>query len=187
MTPVGFNGEEWMDVLAALSRHLPPDGPPVSLCLIGSAACLFAGMPGRTSMDLDIWKPESHYDRLELMSAARSAGLAFDPKETLEPDTPYLQVVEPGLAEVGPFVPVLVDRLGRLEVFRAPPVNLIAGKLIRSEPKDLDDIRFLLARYPVGRDDVLSVIGQFSRENRMKALENAVYLEVLFPEDSGEA
>ena len=92
-----LNGEAWSAVLADLSQALGTQGSTVRLCLIGSAACLFGGMQGRTSADLDIWKPESDYDRQELKVAAEKSGLLFDPKQTLEPDRPYLQLVEPGL------------------------------------------------------------------------------------------
>ncbi len=38
-----------------------------------------------------------------------------------------------------------MDRIGRLEIYRPPVENLIAAKLIRAEPKDISDIRFLVA------------------------------------------
>jgi hypothetical protein len=56
-----LDGAEWMAVLERLAAALPSEGPPLRLCLIGSAACLFGGMEGRTSRDLDIWKPASRY------------------------------------------------------------------------------------------------------------------------------
>jgi hypothetical protein len=145
--PAALNGEEWMAVLERFAAALPPEWPALRLCLIGSAACLFGGMEGRTSCALNIWKPASDYDRLELKTAADKAGLLFDPKTTLEPDIPYLQLVEPGLTQLGPFEPVLVERLGRLQIYRPPTENLVAAKLIRAEPKDLGDIRFLVSRH----------------------------------------
>jgi hypothetical protein len=131
--PTALNAEEWMAVLERLARASSAEGPPLRLCLIGTAACLFGGMEGRASADLDIWKPASEYDRLELKSAAEKAGLLFDPKTALEPDTPYLQLVEPGLTQLGEFIPVLVERLGRLHIYRPPVENLVAAKLIRAE------------------------------------------------------
>ena len=86
-----LDGDAWSVVLAELAQALGKDGPPIRLCLIGSAASLFGGMEGRTSAGLDIWKPASDYDRLELKAAAEKAGLLFDPKQTLDPDRPYLQ------------------------------------------------------------------------------------------------
>jgi len=168
-----------MAALERLAAALPPEGPPVRLCLIGSAACLFGGMSGRASGDLDVWKPASDYDRLELKAAAEKAGLLFDPKSTLEPDKPYLQLVEPGLTQLGPFEPVLVERLGRLQVYRPPVENLVAAKLIRAEPEDLGDIRFLLSRYRPDRQRIRQIIAGFKSRARQRATENLVYLDVL--------
>ena len=177
--PTALNSEEWMVVLERLARALPAAGSPVRLCLIGSAACLFGGMDGRTSADLDIWKPASDYDRLELALAAKEAGLLFDPKTTLEPDTPYLQLVEPGLTQLGEFVPVFVERLRRLHLYRPPVENLVAAKLIRAEPKDLGDITFLISRHRPDQQRIRQIVASFEPFAREKATENLVYLDVL--------
>ncbi len=168
-----------MAVLERLAAALPPEGPLLRLCLIGSAACLFGGMAGRTSGGLDIWKPASDYDRLELKAAAEQAGLLFDPKATLEPETPYLQLVEPGLTQLGPFEPVRVERLGRLHLYRPPAENLVAAKLIRAEPKDLGDIRFLVSRHRPDLQRIRQIIAGFEPHARQRASENLVYLDVL--------
>jgi len=179
--PTSLNGEQWMAVLERLARALPAEGPPLRLCLIGSAACLFGGMDGRTSADLDIWKPASDYDRLELKQAAEKAGLLFDPKTTLEPDKPYLQLVEPGLTQLGEFVPVFVERLGRLHLYRPPVENLVAAKLIRAEAKDLGDITFLISHHRPNLERIRQIVGGFDQPAREKAAENLIYLEVLKP------
>jgi hypothetical protein len=136
-------------------------------------------MDGRTSADLDIWKPASDYDRAELKLAAEKAGLLFDPKQTLEPNRPYLQLVEPGLTQLGAFEPVLIERIGRLQIFRTPIENLIAAKLLRAEPKDLGDIRFLMSRHRPETARIRKVISEFSGATRERATENLVYLDVL--------
>jgi hypothetical protein len=174
-----LNGEEWMAVLERLAQALSPVGPPLRLCLIGSAACLFAGMEGRTSLDLDIWKPASDFDWLELRAATVKAGLLFDPKSALEPETPYLQLVEPGLTQLGPFEPVPMARLGRLQLSRPPVENLVAAKLIRAEPKDIGDIRFLLSHHRPNLDRVRQIAAGFEAAARERASENLVYLNVL--------
>lgn len=170
-----------MAVLERLAGALPADGPPVRLCLIGSAACLLGGMEGRTSADLGIWKPASDYDRLELKRATEKVGLQFDPKTTLEPETPYLQMVEPGLTQLGDFVPVFVERLGRLHICRPPIENLVAAKLIRAAPKDLDDITFLMSRHRPDRQRIRQIVAGFEPFALEKATENLVYLDVLSP------
>jgi uncharacterized nucleotidyltransferase DUF6036 len=172
---------EWKLALERISSALQPDGPPLRLCLIGSAACLFGGMDGRTSLDLDVWKPASDYDRLELQRATEAAGLQFDPKGMLEPSAPYLQIVEPGLTELGPFSPVLIERLGRLQLYRPPIENLVAAKLIRAEPKDIADVRFLVGMHRPNLVRVREIVAAFSPVSRERAAENLVYLEVLTP------
>ncbi len=174
-----LDGEAWSAVLADLSQALGKEGTPVRLCLIGSAACLFGGMEGRTSADLDIWKPASDYDRRELQAAAEKAGLLFDPKQTLEPDRPYLQLVEPGLTQLGKFEPVFIERIGRLHLYRPPVENLVAAKLIRAEPKDLGDIQFLVSRHRPDLQRIREIIAQFNPPARERATENLVYLDAL--------
>jgi hypothetical protein len=174
-----LDGEAWSAVLADLAGALGKEGSPLRLCLIGSAACLFGGMDGRTSADLDIWKPASDYDRIELKTAAEKIGLLFDPKQTLEPDRPYLQLIEPGLTQLGTFEPVLIERMGRLHLCRPPVENLIAAKLIRAEPKDLGDIRFLVSRHRPDLQRIRGIIAEFHSQARERATENLVYLDVL--------
>lgn len=173
-----LNGEAWWLVLGELAQALGKDGPPLRLCLIGSAACLFGGMDGRTSADLDIWKPASDYDRVELKAAAEKAGLLFDPKQTLDPERPYLQLIEPGLTQLGQFEPVLIERLGRLHLSRPPVENLIAAKLIRAEPKDLSDIRFLISHHRPDLAQVRRVVAGFAPPGRETATENLIYFKV---------
>jgi len=177
--PKSFTGKEWWAVLERLASALGKKGPPLKLCLIGSAACLFEGMEGRASRGLDIWKPASDYDRSELKAAAQKAGLLFDPKTSLDPESPYLQLVEPGLTQLGAFEPVLLDRIGRLHLYRPPIENLVAAKLIRAEDKDLSDIRFLISRHRPDLQRVRKIVSGFERRAREKARENLVYLEAL--------
>ena len=176
-----LNAAEWMHILEKLGAALQPQGPPVKLCLIGSAACLFGGMDGRTSSDLDVWRPHSDYDRAELRIAAEAAGIFFDPKSSLDPVRPYLQIVEPGLTQLGLFEPILVDRMGRLEIYRPPAENLIAAKLIRADPKDISDIRFLISLHRPDAAHIRALISAFPPGSRERAEENLVYLEVLTP------
>lgn len=174
-----LDGEGWTTVLAELSESLGKEGSPVKLCLIGSAACLFGGMDGRTSGELDVWKPASDFDRRELQLAAEKIGLLFDPKQTLEPDRPYLQLVEPGISQVGEFQPVFVERMGSLQIFRPPIENLVAAKLVRASPKDLGDVQFLISRHRPSLDRVREIILQFPEPAKGRAVENLVYLDVL--------
>ncbi len=174
----GYDKDRWMRALEAMAISLGKDGPPVKLCLIGSAACLLGNMPGRTSRDLDVWKPSSTYDSMELQSAAADAGVVFNPKETIEPDDPYLQIVEPGIVQMGEFEPVLLDRMGRLELYRPPIENIIASKLTRAADKDIQDILYLLNAHQPDRRKIKNVVESFPAAARSVAEENLVYLEI---------
>jgi hypothetical protein len=121
-------GESWRPApeSGSGSRALPPEGPPVRLCLIGSAACLFEGMPGCASRDLDVWVPESDFDRKESRDAVERSGLLFDPRDVLDPDRPYLQLVTPGPTQMGEVTPVLWVRMG-LNFSRWARMRLVDG------------------------------------------------------------
>jgi len=57
--------------------------------------------------------------------------------------------------------------------------NLIAAKLVRADPKDLEDIAFLLSRYQPSRQAVEQAIQTMTSPARRTAAENLVYLEVM--------
>jgi len=174
-----YDKERWMLALEAMATALGKEGPPVKLCLIGSAACIFAGMELRTSEDLDIWQPSSDFDLLDLKQAAEKAGLSFNPMDVLKPDQPYLQIIEPGIVQVGSFEPVSMFRMGRLIVTRPPIENIIASKLTRADAKDIEDIHFLQKHYQPDLSVVRSVISKFPEAKKETAEENLVYLEIL--------
>lgn len=174
-----YDKERWMRSLESMARALGKEGPPIQLCLIGSAACVFAGMELRTTEDLDIWQPSSDFDMLDLKSATEKAGLSFNPTGILEPDQPYLQIVEPGIVQVGTFEPVTMFRMGRLVVSRPPIENIIASKLTRADAKDIEDIHFLHQHYQPDIPAIKKVISTFPAAKRQIAEENLVYLDVL--------
>lgn len=174
-----YDKNRWMRALEAMATALGKDGPPVKLCLIGSAVCLLGNMPQRCSRDLNIWKPTSCYDTLELKSAAGKAGLLFNPKEFIEPDEPYLQVVEPGIVQTGNYTPVIMEKMGRLELYRPPIENIIGSKLTRAAEKEIQDILYLLQAYQPNVTEIKAIIQSFPEPAKAHGLENIVFLEVV--------
>jgi hypothetical protein len=176
----GLNRSEWLEKLALIDQGLEQQGATARLTLVGSAAGILAGQPARTSIDLDVWKPTSRYQHRSLKKAVEQAGLAFDPKSLIEPNEPYVQMMDAGLAQMGKF-----ERAETLESFKAlqlerPPIaNLIAAKLIRAEAKDLEDIAFLLATYLPPREAIKRAVKSMPRPARETAGENLVYLDTL--------
>lgn len=175
---ISFDRDRWLRALEEIAIALGKEGDPVEICLIGSAACLFGGMDGRTSRDLDVWQPASDYDMAELKAAVETAGLAFNPTSAIEPDMPYLQIVEPGIVQIGSFTPVKLLRIGRLRLTRPPIENIIAAKLTRCAEKDLADIRYLISQYQPDFELILKIIALFPNPASGNATANLVYLEI---------
>lgn len=180
MNRTSLGREEWLEKLVAIDESLVRQGATAHLIIIGSAIGIFAGQPARTSVDLDVWKPKSHYQFPALKKAVEDAGLLFDPKSTLDPDMPYIQLIEPGIAETGRFEETeIVEQFKALRLERPPIANVIAAKLIRAEPKDLEDIAFLVSRYRPAQADIERVINTMPRQALERAKENIVYLSTM--------
>ena len=173
-----YDRERWMRALESMARALGKDGQPVQLCLIGSAACIFAGMDLRVSEGLDIWQPSSDYDLTELKNAAEAAGLSCNPTGILEPDQPYLQIIEPGIVQIGKFKPVPMFKMGRLIVSRPPIENIIASKLTRAADKDIQDILYLIKTYQPDIREIKTIVQSFPHAAKAQATENLIYLDV---------
>jgi hypothetical protein len=175
-----INAEQWAEVLSDVGHHLERLGVSARLCVIGSVACMFDGADTRTSIDCDVWVPGSQFHRKVLREAAEAAGLMFDPKQEVV-ESPYLQLVSPGIVEVGDYdKDVLISNSGKLSLSRPPVENLIASKLLRGSEKDIADIAGLLTRHPtVTPDAVEKVLETFPSASRNKAAENLVFLHVL--------
>jgi hypothetical protein len=176
----GLDRGQWMEKLEKIDQSLRRQNTSAKLTLVGSAIGILAGQPSRTSMDLDIWRPRSQYQVQELRQAVEAAGILFDPKATLEPETPYVQMVDPGIVQTGKFLETeTIEQFGALRLERPPIANLIAAKLLRAEPKDVDDIAFLQSFFQPAREDVEQAIKTMPAQARMKASENLVYLDVI--------
>jgi hypothetical protein len=174
-----LNRDEWLAILERMAESLPQVGEPVRLCLVGSAACLLEAMPGRASRDLDVWQPASDFDRLELKRAVEAAGLLFDPRDVLEPERPYVQIITPEPSQTGTFIPVLWARMGRLHVYLPPWPNLIASKLARGDERDVEDVLFLAGRHRVTVESVAACADNMPEPARQQVLENLIYLRIL--------
>jgi hypothetical protein len=170
----------WIEKLLAIDESLVRQGGSARLMIIGSAIGIFAGQPERTSVDLDVWKPKSRYQLHALKKAVEDAGMLFDPKSTLEPDIPYVQLIEPGVAEIGKFEePEVLEQFQALTLERPPIANIVAAKLIRAEEKDLQDIAFLMQKYRPSEEDIKAAIHSMPKGARDRASENMVYLSTM--------
>lgn len=145
MSAKGLDRAGWHEKLRLLGQALADRGCRLRLEIIESWSLINAGMPARSTADLDIWAPASHVDSGALASACAVAGLDFDP--TGEVTRPYVQVVQPGIVSVPDHTPMEVGRWGGLILLTPPPAALAAAKLTRAEPQDIADILFLRSKY----------------------------------------
>lgn len=190
MEQYGLDAKEWAGKLEGIARRLDADfeedvDEPTELCVIGSAACMFDGMI-RTSMDLDVWRPASRFDEQQLRSAVEAEGLLFNP--TIEtPDRPYIQIVDPGIVQTGEFDSVcpLGSYWTCLDIVRPPVENIIVSKLIRAEPKDIEDIMHLATRHAPDFQKIRDLIADLPHDHKWRAEENSVYLEIMEPPRRG--
>jgi hypothetical protein len=89
-------------------------------------------------------------------------------------------MVDPGIVQTGKFLETeTLEQFGALRLERPPIANLIAAKLLRAEPKDVDDIAFLQSFFQPLREDVEQAIKTMPAQARRKASENLVYLDVI--------
>ena len=174
----GLTRDEWAEKLAIIGSFLQSKGAKVEIEVIGSWPVIEAGMPGRTSEDLDVWLPNSTFDRGLFREACLNAGLAFDPSD--EVDQPYIQIVRPGITQVPKHKPERSAVFGGLILVTPPPAALIASKLVRASEKDLSDVMFLKHKFGVSTNAIASFTKAISDEiARATAEENVVYLEFL--------
>ncbi len=175
----GLSRDDWRGHLERLGEELQDVGQKMNLVLLGSVPNILQGQKGRTTIDLNIWKPKSKFDALALRRATEQTGMLYDPKGENEPTAPYIQIVDVGIVQLGEFKPVRVDAFGGLTLWRPPYENLIASKLCRAVPQDLDDINWMFATHSVDIAAIKKVIATFPRQHRVTASENLVFLSVV--------
>lgn len=171
----GLSANQWREKLSEISGHIKNK---TQLTLMGSAPNMLRGQPSRMSLDLDVWKPSSNYDSKELKKAVEASGLLFNPTEDI-PSKPYIQIVEPGICQLGNFKTQNLEKMGNLDLVCPPIENLIASKLLRSDAKDLEDIAWMCSIATPNTNKVKEIIKTFPEKQKQVALENLVYLEVI--------
>jgi len=166
-----------MEKLGAIGRFLQSRNDVAVIEAIGSWPVIDAGMPGRTSMDLDVWLPGSQFDQSALREACLAAEMGFDPIG--EADTPYIQLVRPGIVHVPPHTAEYGSTYGSLTVNVPPAAALIASKLVRAAAKDIEDSLFLQNKFSISAADVANCANQITNPlARETATENVVYLRI---------
>ena len=170
-----------MGIFDALGQKLTK---PTTICLIGSSPGIVSGQPDRQSSDIDVWRQRSAYDETELRRACQELGLLFDPKGELDPDALYIQIIQPGIVKLPTDFPVeILGRYGMLTVAMPVPALLSAAKLVRGDPRDIEDVAWWVKARALSLDEIREAIGSLpDPTQREAASENAVLVELLVAE-----
>ncbi|MCP4560193.1 MAG: hypothetical protein GY873_27895 [Bosea sp.] len=157
------------------------------LCIFGAAAIISYGSVARQTQDIDVWRPASMLIDRALRQLTLAAGLDFNPLE-IEPDRPYLQVVDDGVVRMPNFdSETFTWATGQknqtiwtgasLTIVAPPPEIVAAAKMVRAEPQDVEDVIFLMNMKNVSVAQIAGAIKFFPAEAREQAGANMVLLE----------
>lgn len=171
---------DWRAVQEALMRVGEHLKTPTRLVLIGSSVGMWYGQAGRMTEDVDVWSPRSKVDLADIAQACLKAGINFDPKGyDLERGGMYLQMITPGVVHVGKWkTEEAMFTSGKLQVVHPPAENVIASKLVRAAPNDLEDIVFLMSRLDISMDRIRTAVSTLQGLARETADENMVFLQL---------
>lgn len=173
----GLDREGWHAKLHLLGESLQKKGQTLRLEIFGSWPLIDAGMPSRSTMDLDVWATAFEFDPEVLRSACESAGLEYNPFG--EVTGPYLQIVRPGIVTLPEHTPEEVGRWGGLILYTPPLAAIAAAKLVRADPQDISDVFFIRAKADLSRADIAAYVERLpNSRHREAARENLVYLDV---------
>jgi hypothetical protein len=138
---------------------------PTELLIRGGAAVLAHGFERRVTIDIDVL-PTSRFVEADLRRACEEAGIGFNPADKDFTERDYIEVVP----EETLVLPVpspergynTVFRGSRLTVRTPPAADLVVGKLKRLEAEDVDDVRFLVDRFRLTKDDVAEAFSRLT-------------------------
>jgi hypothetical protein len=175
--------ERLRSIFDALGQKLTK---PTIICVIGSSPGIASGQPDRQSSDIDVWRQRSVYDETELRRACQELGLLFDPRGELDPDAIYIQVVQPGIVKLPPdFQVEVLGQYGVLTVVMPAPALLSAAKLVRGDPRDVEDVAWWVKERAMSLDEIRAAIGSLpDASQREAANENIVLVELVVADEA---
>lgn len=141
---------------------------------------MFYGQPGRMTEDIDVWSPRSQVDVADLAQACAKAGVGFNPLDLeIQAVGLYIQMITPGIVHVGKWKEdACMFSTGNLQVVHPPAENVIASKLVRGEPYDIEDVVYLMRRLDVSLEQVRGAVATLTGFARERAEENIVFIEL---------
>jgi hypothetical protein len=159
---------------------------PTTICIIGSSPGIISGQPERQSADIDVWHidvwhPRSAYDETEFRRACQDLGLLFDPTGEIDPDAIYVQIVRPGIVKLpAEFSVEVLGQYGNLTITMPEPALLSAAKLVRGEPRDIEDIAWWVNKRALDLGQIEAAVGSLPDPAQRDAARGNIVLVELF-------
>lgn len=144
---------------------------PAELLIYGSAAFILLDEEARTSLDLDVAGPYSQLNYEDFRQASRQAGLEVNPAgldaaEHVE----WIAGARLCLAPPEAAGTLTLWQGRRLVVKTVAAADLVASKLIRYDPVDQSDVRYLVSQMKVSHAEVAGAVARLPPGFRNDAL-----------------
>ena len=144
---------------------------PAELLIYGSAAFILLDEEARTSLDLDVAGPYSKLDYEEFRQASRQAGLDVNPAgldagEHVE----WISGARLCLAPPESAGTLTLWQGRHLLVRTVAAPDLVASKLIRYDPVDQSDVRYLVSQMKLSHEEIAGAVARLPPGFRNDAL-----------------
>ncbi|MFT3940298.1 DUF6036 family nucleotidyltransferase [Rhodopseudomonas sp.] len=154
---MGFDRTKLLAIFDKLGSTLTK---PTTICIIGSAPGIASGQPERQTGDMDVWRDQSRYDDTAFRIACEEAGVLFDPRGEINPESVYVQVIRKGVVNLPKEFDVeILGDFGNLRVVMPDPSLLVAAKLVRGSPRDIQDAVWWMQERALRTNDIRDAIG----------------------------
>lgn len=134
---------------------------PAELMIYGSAAFILLDEEERTSLDLDVAGPYSTLDYEGFRKASRAAGLEVNPVEFNSGEhVEWISGARLCLAPPDSTETMTLWQGRRLVVKTVAAADLVASKLIRYDPVDQSDVRYLVSQTHLNHEMVVNAVAR---------------------------
>ncbi|HOU21243.1 MAG: hypothetical protein KBC66_05900 [Kiritimatiellae bacterium] len=165
---MGMDKQQLVDYFARVDQQLTQ---PAELLIYGSAAFILLDEENRTSLDLDVAGPYSKLDFDEFCQASRLAGLEVNPIDPGAPEhVEWISGARLCLAAPHTTETITLWQGRHLVVKTVGSADLVASKLIRYDPIDQGDVRYLVHQSRMTHDDVVKAVERLPAGFRQDAL-----------------
>ena len=115
--------------------------------------------------------------RLNLGGHARNSGFCMIPKDELDAGAIYVQIVQPGIVKLPQdFKVEILGQYGNLTVAMPEPALLSAAKLVRGDPRDIEDVAWWVKERALDLDEIRAAIGSLPDAAQREAASENIFL-----------